>query len=85
MEENRLTADVLTAVLASSVASNLCSSAGIISIDDKGVHLAEFFFHQIFSTWYTEPCNEDFEYHVHKVNGVRVFTLVLKSGKEDEG
>ena len=74
--------EVSTAVLVSRVAAGLCApNSGIISVSTDGVRIAESLFHQVFSTWFTEPGEHEYVHHCHNVNGVKVWCTSWKGGE----
>ena len=74
-----------TAILCAGVADQLYEETPwFIDMTRGNVHVTKEFFHNTFDTWYTEsPENIDSDYHIHNVNGVRVFCLVQREAPHD--
>ena len=77
--------ELMGAIYLSGAADNLCHThgSGIISVRDTGVCIAEFLFHQLFSTWCVEEVQHESDYitHYHNVDGVKVYCLSWKGGE----
>lgn len=82
---DNLPVELNTAVLCSRIAGQLYEDKPwFIELSKNGVHVTKEFFHNAFDTWYTEsPENIGSDYHIHNVDGVKVFCLAEREAPHE--
>ena len=77
---DNLPVELNAAVLCSRIAGQMYEGKPwFIELSKNGVYVTEEFFHETFNTWYVEAAyNVNSDYHIHKVDGVKVYCLVSR-------
>lgn len=79
----KLPEEITTAVLLAPLMKRL-DKAGVMPLPEGSVRVSPEVFHNAFSTWIEDRLGGGFVYHIHKVNGVKVYCLFFEKEVEPD-